>query len=484
MQTIIKIAGAIILLVSAAMLPALVVSLLYGEAAMVRAFLFSIVPPAIAGVGLLLATKPFSGALHMREGIFVVALCWTLASALGAAPYMASGVIPDFVDAFFESAAGFSTTGATLLADISDIPKGLMFWRSLSHWLGGMGILVFAISILPALGIGALNIAKAETPGPTLDKVTTRISDNAKFLYIIYIVFSVAEFLLLLAGKMNAYDAAVHTFGSVSTGGLSNREGGLIGLDDPYSEFVIAFFCILASVNFVIFNELVHRRWKNFFKEAELRAFFFIIAGSVVFTGVCLKASGFYDSVADCFRYAFLQVSAFITTSGYVNADYTAWPAVCRWLLFMLMIMGGCSSSTAGGIKVIRVRILFKLIQRGFHRRLHPRSVVAVKLSNKPVSAENVSNITAFILMYFLLLFAGALILSLDNKGLLTTFNAVVSMLSNTGLGFGEVDYNANYVIFSHPARLFLSFLMIAGRLELFTVVILLTPAYWRTARQ
>jgi trk system potassium uptake protein TrkH len=359
-----------------------------------------------------------------------------------------------------------------------------MFWRSLSNWIGGIGILVFAISVLPALGIGALNIAKAETAGPTVDKVMTRMSDNAKFLYILYISFSAAEFLLLLGGGMGPYDASIHTFGSVSTGGLSNYDNGLIDFENTYIAFVIAFFCITSSISFVLYNELLHRRWRNFFRGPETRAFFIIIGGGVLFLGVCLRANGIYDSLLSCFRSAFLQVSAFTTTSGYVHADYRAWPAACRWLLFVLATVGGCSSSTAGGLKIVRVQVLFKLIWRGFHKRLHPRSVVAVKLANKPVSAENVSGITAFILMYFLTLFAGALILSLDGKDMLTAFSAVTAMLSNAGVGFGELDCTANYMIFSRPARLFLAFLMIVGRLEFFTVLILLTPSYWRTARK
>ncbi|MDR2355531.1 MAG: TrkH family potassium uptake protein [Clostridiales Family XIII bacterium] len=483
-QAVVKITGVIILFVAAAMLPPLVVSLCFGETAMVRAFLWSVVPLFLAGGLLLWVTKPLSGSLRIREGIFVVALCWTLASVFGALPYAISGVIPNFADALFESASGFTTTGATLIANLAEIPNGLMFWRSLSNWIGGMGILIFAISILPALGIGALNLAKAETPGPTLDKMTTRISDNAKFLYILYSAFSGAEFLLLLGGGMNAYDAAIHTFGSVSTGGLSNYDNGLIDFENTYIALVIACFCILSSINFVLYNEILHRRWKHFFNEPETRAFFCVIAGSVVFLTVCLWASGIGDSVAACLKSAFLQASAFITTSGYVHADYAAWPAVCRFLFFMLLIMGGCSSSTTGGMKIVRVQVLFKLIKRSFHKRLHPRSVVAVKLANRPVSAENVSNITAFILMYFVLLFAGALLLSLDGKDMLTAFSAVAAMLSNAGIGFGELNCTANYMIFSRPARLFLSFLMIAGRLEFFTVLILLTPSYWRTARK
>ena len=484
MQAIVKITGVIILLVAASMLPPLVVSLCFGETAMIRAFLWSALPLILVGGALLWATKPLSGSLRIREGIFVVALCWVLASVLGALPYAISGVIPNFIDALFESASGFTTTGATLITSLAEIPKGLMFWRSLSNWIGGIGILVFAITVLPALGIGALSLVKAETPGPTVDKVTTRISDNAKFLYLLYIAFSAAEFLLLLGGGMDVYDASIHTFGSVSTGGLSNYDNGLIEFENTYIALVIAFFCIFSSINFVIYNEILHRRWKNFIGEPETRAFFFIIVGSVAFLCVCLWASGVSDSLILCLKPAFLQVSAFVTTSGYVHADYRDWPAVCRRLLFALSLVGGCSSSTAGGMKIVRVQVLFELIRRSFHKRLHPRSVVAVKLANKPVSAENVSNITAFILMYFLMLCAGALILSLDGKDILTAFSAVTAMLSNVGVGFGALDCTANYTIFSRPARLFLSFLMVAGRLEFFTVLILLTPSYWRTARK
>jgi trk system potassium uptake protein TrkH len=403
---------------------------------------------------------------------------------LGALPYAISGVIPNFIDALFESASGFTTTGATLIANLAEIPKGLMFWRSLSNWIGGIGILIFAISVLPALGIGALSLAKAETAGPTVDKVMTRMSDNAKFLYLLYIAFSATEFLLLLGGGMNAYDASIHTFGSVSTGGLSNYDNGLIEFENTYIASVIAIFCVFSSISFVIYNELLHRRWKNFFGEPEVRGICFIFVGGVAFLCVCLRADGIYDSIALCVKPAFLQTSAFITTSGYVHADYAAWPAACRRLLFVLSLMGGCSSSTAGGMKIVRAQVLFKLIGRSFHKRLHPRSVVAVKLANKPVSAENVSNITAFILMYVLMLFVGALVLSLDGKDILTAFSAAAALLSNVGVGFGALDCTANYMIFSRPARLFLSFLMVAGRLEFFTVLILLTPSYWRTARK
>ncbi|MDR3295403.1 MAG: TrkH family potassium uptake protein [Clostridiales Family XIII bacterium] len=479
-----KITGVIILMIALAMVPALLISLAMGEGGMSRAFIASILPLLVLGGVLILATKPLSTRLRMREGVFIVALCWILASALGALPYIFSGVIPGFIDAFFESAAGFSTTGATLLADLPGIPRGLMFWRSLSHWLGGMGILVFAISILPALGIGALNIAKAETTGPGLEKVTTRISDNAKFLYVIYFAFSVLEFLLLLLGKMNPYDAAIHMFGSMSTGGLSNYDKGIAEFNSPYIEFVVAFFCILASVSFIAYNELFHRRWREFFREPEVRAFFFILVASIAFIGVRLRISGIGDSAADSLRLAFLQVSAFITSSGYVSTDYAAWPMVCQWILLMLLFMGGCSSSTAGGIKIVRVLVLFRLIHRNFYKRLHPRAVVAVKLGGRTVSAENVSNITVFILMYFVVFLGSTLLLSLDGQDLGTTLSAAAARLSNNGVGFGKIGYGGTYDIFSAPARLFLSVLMILGRLELFTVLILLTPSYWRPNRQ
>ncbi|MDR1134687.1 MAG: TrkH family potassium uptake protein [Clostridiales Family XIII bacterium] len=483
-QIIVKITGVIIVIIAIAMIPAMLVSLWYREGAAAKAFAAAIAPMVLVGALLIFITKPLTDSLRMREGVLIVTQCWVMASILGALPYIISGAAPNFIDALFESASGFSTTGATLFSDLSHIPKGLLFWRSMTHWLGGMGILVFAISILPALGIGALNLAKAEAPGPTLDKAATRISDNAKILYMIYLSLSVIEFVILLISGMNPYDAAIHTFASMGTGGLSSYDQGIAEFGSFAVKLTISSFCLFASVNFIAYSALINRKWKEFINEPELKAFIGAIIGFSLLIGLALWLSGVYPDPSECFGQAFLQTGAFISTSGYVSADYRMWPLVCQWLLFLLLLCGGCSSSTAGGMKLIRVLVMFKLIYRNFYKRLHPRAVVSVKLGGRVVSAENASNITVFVLMYFTAIFAGSLILSIDGNDIVSTVSAVAAMLANSSSGFGKIGYLSSFGIFSPPARLFLTFLMIAGRLELFTVFIIMTPAYWRTDRQ
>jgi trk system potassium uptake protein TrkH len=469
----------IILIIGAAMIPPLIVSLLFREYETARAFALAAGAMLPVGAATVCFVKPLNTSLRTRDGILVVSLCWLLASALGTAPYIFSGVLPSFIDAFFESASGFSTTGATLIENLYLIPKGLLFWRSFSHWLGGMGILVFVISIFPALGISAQNIVKAETPGPTLDKITTKISDNAKILYLIYISLSVVELILLSLGKMNLFDAIIHTFSSMGTGGLSNYAGGITSFNSVFVEVVISLFCLLASINFANYNDLLHRRWKELFKEPELRAFLLIMFVSAFLIAIVLVVSGTYESAPAALGQGFFHVISFMSTSGYVGADYSIWPAFCQWILFTLLFVGGCSASAAGGIKVIRVAVMCSLIRRNFFRQLHPRAVVPVKIGGKLLSSENVSNITVFIAAYTMVFFIGSLILALDNQDLLTTVSAAAAAVSNTGIGFGSVAAGEPFIVFSPFSRLFLSLLMIAGRLELFTIIILLTPYYW-----
>ncbi|MDR0571112.1 MAG: TrkH family potassium uptake protein [Clostridiales Family XIII bacterium] len=483
-QAIIKITGVITVIIALSIIPPFFVSLAYHEGAMQRGFLLTIAPLLAVGGALAFLTKPISTVIHMREGVFIVAECWLLASLLGAAPYLLSGASDSFIDAFFESASAFSTTGATLIPDLASLPKSLLFWRSLTHWLGGMGILVFAISILPALGIGALRIARAETPGPTLDKVSSRISDSAKLLYIIYMSLSVVEFAMLAAGGMTPYEAAVHALASMGTGGLSSCSAGISSFDSLYVELVVGLFTVLASVNFINYNELLRRRWKEALKDSELRVFLAAIALFTLLFGLLLAPTGLYSSVPECFRQGFNQTVAMITTSGYVTTDYTLWPKIAKWLLFSLLLVGGCSSSTAGGLKVVRVMVMLKVVGRNFYKRLHPRAVVPVKIGDKTYSAETVSGITAFILTYFAVLLICSLLLSLDGHSLSTTVSAAAAALSNNSIAFGELGFGSTYQIFSAPARLLLSLAMIAGRLELFTVIILLTPTYWRTERR
>ena len=478
-RIIIRIIGYVTVIIGVAMIPCLLVSLIYGETKMATAFTIIFVPLILSGLTIVLKVKHKRNVLRMREGVLIVAVSWIWASLLGTLPYILSGTLTDFVYAFFESVSGFTTTGSSVMDNMADVYKGLLFWRSLTTWLGAMGILVFAITILPTLGIGAQNIAKAETTGPTLDKVTTKISDNAKILYLMYMGLSTVEIILFLLGGLNLFDAVLHTFGSMGTGGLSNYELGIGQFDSIYVETIISTFSIFASINFVAYNHILHGKLKAFFKEPEIRAFFFIMGSAIIIIGLFLFITRTYDSILTSFRYGAFQVISFMSTSGYVTTDYNGWPLLCKIILFTLLFVGGCSASTSGSVKVIRIAVLYKLIKRSMYKVVHPRAVVAVKMGGRPVAAEVVSNITVFILLFMLVFMGGAVLLSLDNVSIETAFNASISALSNTGVGLGSVGYGMTFDIFSNGGLLVLSLLMLTGRLELFTILILFIPSFW-----
>ena len=441
---------------------------------------FRLCAPATLFTGALIAfcIKDQRAKFRSREGYIVVAACWVIASLIGAFPYYLSGFADNFIDAFFESTSGFTTTGCTTI-DNAFPTKSLLLWKAISNWLGGMGILVFVISILPALGINGQMIARAEAPGPVLKKMTVRMSDSAKILYLTYFTFSIAEFILLmLSGKMPAFDAVVTTMGSISTGGLSVHPEGIAYYDSIYIEIIISVFCILASLNFVLYHYLVTKKASYFIKDIELRAYLIIIAAAVSLCTIGLMAAS-NDSFGSALRDSFFQVVSMATTTGYTRSPYTIWPSACQVILLTLLFIGGCAASTAGSIKVIRVLVMLKLIWRGCFKRIHPRSVVAVKLGDNAVSAPVVSGITVFILTYMMILLLSSFLLSLQGLDMETTITTALGMLSNTGTGFGETALIGNYSMF-HPAlKLFLSALMIVGRLELFTIIIVFTSNFW-----
>lgn len=479
-RILVKVVGTISIIIGTAMLPSLVIAYLYDENEAAMAFLKSILLAFAIGIVLLVLVRPASTALKMRDGYLIAALCWFMASAIGAFPYLFSQVVSCYGDAFFESVSGFTTTGATVIGDFSRIPKSVQFWHALSHWLGAMGILILAISLLPALGIGGLKLLSAEAPGPTVEKMGTRLSDTAKKLYVIYLSLTFIEIVLLLFGGLDLFDALIHTFGSMGTGGMSNYQNSIAQFDNTFIEFVVIFFGFLASINFVLYHQLLGGKWKTFLADRELRTFAVILIVSFLLITMNLWLSGTYDSFGESLRYASFQVTTFMTTSAFATADYTLWPSFSQMLLLCLMFIGGCSASACGSIKVIRFMILFKLVVRGTYKRLHPIAVVPVKIGTKTISAETVSKVSSFIFVYFTILLFGCLVVSLENYDMMTTFSAVISSLSNTGLGFGELGPTENFGIFSVPTRVFLSVVMIAGRLELFAIIVLLSPSFWK----
>jgi trk system potassium uptake protein TrkH len=478
-KVVIKILGFISVIIGASMAFSLLVALIYGEKGAAFSFLISMLITLSAGILTIVFTRTDSTVLRIRDGYLIAALCWFIASAFGALPYVLSGVIPSYSDAFFESVSGFTTTGATVITDFSALPKAILFWRSFSHWLGAMGILILAISLLPALGISGMRLARAEAPGPTIEKMSTRISDSARKLYTIYVSFTLIEVVLLMFGGLSLFDALIHTFGSIGTGGISNYSGGISHFNSFYVEFIIIFFSTVASVNFVLYNLILQRKWKEFFKDEELRVFLTILISAFLLITLNLWASGTYGPGLSA-RNAVFQATAFMTTSGYFIADYTLWPTFSQMILFCLMLIGGCSASAAGSIKVMRLMILFKLIVRGMYKRLHPNAVVPVKVGSRIISADIVSMVSSFAIMYFTIFVFSCLAVSLDNNDLLTTISAVAGSLSNTGLGMGLLGPEGNFAVFSVPTRLYLAVLMIAGRLELFAIILMLTPSFWK----
>lgn len=478
-----KITSAILVLIGISMVPSMAVSVIYGESDVALSFLKCIVPMVLTGTFLMRKIRPYTRTLRVRDGFLIVALCWFLAPILGSLPFLLSGSMTSFVDAFFETASGFTTTGSSILTDIESLPKGILFWRSFTHWLGGMGILVFFIALLPSLGIGGQKIINAETTGPVKDKLTPKISDSAKLLYTIYLGMTILEVILLLFGGMNLYDALVHTFGTVGTGGLSSYNTSIGHFDSTYIDMVIAVFMMLAGINFNLFYHLFSGKSKEFFSDYELRGYLVILGIATSLIAVNLLSTGTYAAAGDALRDSFFQSTSIITTTGYSTTNFDLWPTFSKMVLFILMFVGGCSSSTGGGLKVIRVLLLFKLVRRGMYRRLHPRAVVPLKLGGRALPSEVISGVSSFAFLYIGLLFVGTILLSMENLDLVSTFTAVIASLGNIGPGFDLVGPAMNYSLFSDPAKILLSILMIIGRLELFTVVLLLTPTFWNPDR-
>ena len=479
LKIIIRMMGAVSVIIGGAMTPALLVSLALGERHLTSVFGAIIVPLVIIGLPIFLFVRNAQGNIRVRDGLLLVAISWLFVCLLGALPYVVSGVMPSYADAFFESVSGFTTTGVTLIDDLSKIPRSLLFWRSLSNWIGGIGILIFAI--LPALGVGSVNIINAEGGGNALERIRARMSDNAKHIYLIYVALTAIEFFLLLASrKMDAFEAFIHSFGSMGNAGLSTTGCSIMEFQSIYVEAVIAVFCILASMNFLSFKLLFQKRIRDFFREAEIRIFLMILISTITLIVLTLWAKGTYGTIGESIRQGFFQTVAFVTTSGYTVADYSIWPVFCKCLLFAVIFIGGCSASTSGGMKIVRFAVIVSLIRRNIYKRLHPNAVVAIKLGDNAISSDKVSNITVFVLVYFFLFGLSAILMSLDGQSAGTTASAAISALSNAGLGFGDVSYGMSYQVFSTGGRLLLSAIMLIGRLELYTIILLFTPNFWR----
>lgn len=417
--------------------------------------------------------------LRKRDGYLIVTLGWLSMSFFGTLPYLLSGAIPNLTDAFFETISGFTTTGASILTDIESVHKGILFWRSLTQWIGGMGIIVLAVAILPILGIGGMQLFVAEAPGISPDKLQPRIKETAKRLWFIYVTLTLTETLLLWAGGMSFYDAINHGLTTMATGGFSTKNASVAYFTSPFIQYIIIMFMFLAGTNFTMIYFSLHREFYKVIRNEEFRFYtgFCVVLTILVTTGIFLANSGGLESD---FRHGLFQVVSIITTTGYVTADYTSWTPFLTVLFFVMMFFGASAGSTAGGVKIVRHIILIKNSILELKRQLHPSAVIPVRFNKKAVPRDITFNILAFIMIYIAIFAVGSIMMALLGVDFLTAMGSVATSLGNIGPGIGSVGPVNNFAHMPLVAKWILSFFMLLGRLELFTVLILFTPYFWR----
>ena len=474
---VMKVMSFLLILEALFMLSSLPFAWYYGES--IRPITLSaLITGFVGGAGWIAQRKKDRSSIGKREGYLIVALTWIVISLFGTLPFLFSGTIPNFTDAFFETISGFTTTGATILTDIEVLPKNILYWRAMTHWIGGMGIIVLTVAILPFLGIGGLQLMIAEMPGITPDKLHPRITSTAKRLWGIYVGFTLVEILLLWVGEMDFFDSVCHSFATMATGGFSTKNTSIIGFS-AYSQYVIIVFMFLAGTNFTLHYFFLHRQFKKVFSNEEYRLYFWIVAMVTVFITVGLLVYGMPD-VEKAFRDTLFTVVSIVTTTGFVTANYYAWPSYLWMLIFALMFIGGSAGSTGSGVKMIRFLLLIRNSWQELKRSIHPQAIIPVKYNGKSVSQQMILNVMAFFLMYVLVFSAGTILLSLLGVGFETAIGASIATLGNIGPGIGHVGPVDNYAFFPDMAKWVLSFLMLLGRLELFTILIVISPAFWR----
>ncbi|MCD4833724.1 MAG: TrkH family potassium uptake protein [Bacteroidales bacterium] len=454
------------------------VSLYYGQYDLV-ALLVTTALCFSVGIILRLLTHKAEKNIGKREGYIIVSLVWVVFSLFGAFPFVISGAIPSYTDAFFETISGFTTTGASILNDIEAMPQGLLFWRSLTQWLGGMGIIVLSIAILPMFGIGGMQLFVAEVPGPTPDKLHPRIKETAKRLWGIYILFTLTEVILLKLGGMDWFDAVNHSFTTMATGGYSTKQASIAHFNSPFIHYVIIVFMFLAGTNFTLSYFALHLKFGKVFKNEEFRYYLgFIILFTVAITFALWYFEGYNPE--NSFRDSLFQVVSIITTTGFVTADYLQWMPFVIVMIFALMFFGGSAGSTGGSVKIVRVTLLLKNSYQELKRIIHPNAIIPVRINGKSVPPQIISNILAFVVFYMLISIVSTIVISALGYDLETSLGAVAATLGNIGPGIGLVGPIENYAHIPVFGKWFLSFLMLIGRLELFTVLVLFSPAFWK----
>ena len=422
--------------------------------------------------------RPEHGQIYGKEGMVIVALAWILWSLFGAMPFTLSGYIPSYVDAFFETVSGFTTTGSSIIPDVEVLPHCLLFWRSFTHWIGGMGVLVFVLVVTSLDRKNSMHLMRAEVPGPEKDKLVPKAMSTARILYGMYLILTVIEMVFLVIGGMNLFDSMIFSFGSAGTGGFSNYADSVAHFNSAYIDGVITVFCALFGVNFALFYFMILGDFKSILKNEELRTYILLIAGATA--AIMLNIHSLYPTIGKSFRYAVFQVVTVITTTGYSTADFAQWPMFSKAVLMMLTVIGACASSTGGGIKVSRLLVGIKCVKREIVQLAHPKSVGIIRIGGKKVSSDVLRTIYIYFIAYVGILIGSVVLVSLDNFDFETTFSAVLTTLGNVGPGMAQVGPMGNFAGFSPFSKLILCFDMLAGRLEIFPFLVLFTAPAWR----
>lgn len=471
--------GALTLCLAGAMLLPLGAALYFDDGS-AGPLLKSILATLAAGGFLLFVFKPGSRiSISHREGMAVVTLAWISAGFFGALPYLIGGTFETLTEAVFEAVSGFTTTGASVLTDIEAVPKGLLLWRSLTHWIGGMGIIVLSVAILPFLGVGGMELYKAEIPSPVVDRLRPRVTETARTLWLVYLLLTVAQIILLMAGGMDLFEAACHTFGTLATGGFSTKNASLAAYS-PYLQYVVIVFMVLAGINFSLHYRALLGRPLTYFRDSELKLFLALVGGFSLIIFIRLAASGSYPTMEETFRHSLFQVASILTTTGYATADFELWPTLPIVLLLLAMFIGGSAGSTGGGIKVLRLILLLKQGHRELKRLIHPHGVYALKLGGQAVPAEVLNAVWGFLALYLLLFMTGFLAMAGLGLDLTTAFSSVLACIGNIGPGLGAVGPTDNFAGIPATGKWVLTLCMLLGRLEIYTVIILLVPEFWR----
>lgn len=426
--------------------------------------------------GLLMIGKPRSKTVYSKEGFIIVSLSWVVLSFFGALPFYISGCIPSLIDAFFETVSGFTTTGASILNDVEALPNSMLIWRSFTHWVGGMGVLVFIMAFLPLSGANNMHIMKAESPGPSVSKLVPKIKTTAMILYSIYFVLTIAQFIILICAGMPVFEAMNTAFATAGTGGFSVKNDGLASYS-PFIQVTVTVFMLLFSINFASYYLLLKGKLKEAFNY-EIRVFLIIVFSAIAF--ITINISGSFGSIWQALNEGSFAVATVISTTGFSISDFDKWPEISRAILVLLMFVGACAGSTGGGIKVSRFVIFVKGVRRELHNILHPKQIINIKVDKKPIDNEVVRSINAYFACYIVIFSASVLLISLDNFGFTSNFTAVAATFNNIGPGLDMVGPTGNYSAFSNLSKLVLSFDMLAGRLEIFPMLLLFSPATWR----